>query len=252
MITVRNLTKRYGDLLVLDRVNFQVARGEVVVVIGASGSGKSSMLRCINFLEEFEDGEILIDGDTVGYIEKNGVRKHRSAADIAKLRSEVGMVFQSFNLFPHRTVLDNVALGPLHVAGVDRQQAEAEARQLLAKVGLSEKASSYPSKLSGGQQQRVAIARALAMRPKVMLFDEVTSALDPELVGEVLSTMRELAADGMTMIIVTHEMEFARDVGDRILFFDKGIIAEEGTPAEIFSNPRSERLQSFLGRFRQS
>lgn len=252
MISVRNLTKRYGDLLVLDNVSFDVARGEVVVVIGASGSGKSSMLRCINFLEEFEDGEIEIDGDSVGYINKNGVRKLRSAADIARHRSEVGMVFQSFNLFPHRTVLDNVALGPIYVGGAKRQRAEAEAMQLLAKVGLSEKAGSYPSKLSGGQQQRVAIARALAMRPKVMLFDEATSALDPELVGEVLSTMRELAADGMTMIIVTHEMDFARDVGDRILFFDKGKIAEEGPPSQLLANPRSERLRSFLRRFRLS
>jgi ABC-type polar amino acid transport system ATPase subunit len=248
VIEVRDLVKRYGEHVVLDHVDFSVARGEVLVVIGASGSGKSTLLRCINFLEEFQAGDIVIEGEHVGY-SPGPRRRRRPEAEIARLRTKVGMVFQGFNLFPHRSVLDNVTLGPIHVKGMDRQAAQALAVPLLQKVGLGHKIHEYPARLSGGQQQRVAIARSLAMRPEVMLFDEVTSALDPELVGEVLGVMRELAADGMTMIIVTHEMEFARDIADRVIFFDQGKIAEAGPPRQVLESPESGRLRSFLGRF---
>ena len=250
MIEVRNLRKSYGDLEVLKDINFSIEKGEVVVVLGPSGSGKSTMLRCINLLEEFQGGEISIDGDAVGYIAgPNGSRRRRKENENAKLREQVGMVFQSFNLFPHRTVLDNVMMGPLKVKGMVRAQAEPLARDLLQKVGLLDKADQYPARLSGGQQQRVGIARALAMQPKVMLFDEVTSALDPELVGEVLLVMRQLAQEGMTMIIVTHEVHFARDVGDRIIFMDHGVIVEEGPPSTVLANPQSDRLKQFLRRY---
>jgi polar amino acid transport system ATP-binding protein len=250
MIEVRNLRKSYGDLEVLKDINFSIEKGEVVVVLGPSGSGKSTMLRCINLLEEFQGGEISIDGNAIGYIAgTNGNRRRRKESENAKLREQVGMVFQSFNLFPHRTVLDNVMMGPLKVKGMARQQAEPLARDLLQKVGLLDKAEQYPARLSGGQQQRVGIARALAMQPKVMLFDEVTSALDPELVGEVLLVMRQLAQEGMTMIIVTHEVHFARDVGDRIIFMDHGVIVEEGPPATVLANPQSDRLKLFLRRY---
>jgi polar amino acid transport system ATP-binding protein len=250
MIEVRNLRKTYGNLEVLRDISFRVEKGEVVVVLGPSGSGKSTMLRCINLLEEFEGGEIRIAGEPIGYVEDaKGGRRRRKEAENAKLREQVGMVFQSFNLFPHRTVLQNVMMGPLKVQGKPRAEIEPMARDLLQKVGLADKADQYPARLSGGQQQRVAIARALAMQPKVMLFDEVTSALDPELVGEVLRVMRQLAQEGMTMIIVTHEISFARDVGDRIIFMDGGLILEEDAPATLLTNPKSERLKLFLRRY---
>ncbi len=249
MIDVRDLRKSYGTLDVLKGVSFCVGKGEVVVVLGPSGSGKSTMLRCINQLEDYQGGEIRIDGVTVGYSTGAQGRNAHSEAVNARLREQVGLVFQSFNLFPHRTAIDNVMMGPVHVRGVAKQEAKELARALLAKVGLAEKADQYPAKLSGGQQQRVAIARALAMQPKVMLFDEVTSALDPELVGEVLRVIRQLAQEGMTMIIVTHEIHFARDVADRIIFMDDGVIVEEGAPERILSNASGARLRLFLRRY---
>jgi polar amino acid transport system ATP-binding protein len=250
MIEVKDLSKRYGTLHVLKRMNFAVAKGEVVVVLGPSGSGKSTLLRCINLLEEFDGGEIRIDGDTIGYrIDAQGRRLRRSEAENAKLREQVGMVFQSFNLFPHRNALHNVMMGPVQVRGMKVAEAERLAQALLAKVGLSDKALEYPARLSGGQQQRVAIARSLAMQPKVMLFDEVTSALDPELVGEVLRVIRQLAQEGMTMVIVSHEIPFARDVADRIVFMDQGVIVEEGPPAHLLADPASPRLKLFLRRY---
>jgi polar amino acid transport system ATP-binding protein len=250
MIVIRDLHKTFGSLHVLNGISLEVKRGEVVVIIGPSGSGKTTLLRCINFLEEYEEGEIWIDGTLMAYERRpDGKVVHRSEAAIADQRSHVGMVFQSFNLFPHRTVLENVTMGPRHVKGMPRGEAIEIARILLEKVGLSDKIAEYPGRLSGGQQQRVAIARALAMQPKVMLFDEVTSALDPELVGEVLGVMHELAEEGMTMIVVSHEMSFARDVARRVIFMDEGRIVEEGRPADLFGNPQSERLQSFLRRF---
>ncbi len=253
MIEVKDLKKRFSTLQVLDGCSFTVDRGQVLVVIGPSGSGKSTMLRCVNFLEEYDGGEVWIDGQSVGYeFGANGARKRQSERRIAELRAEVGIVFQSFNLFPHRNVIDNIMMAPMNVRGVRKSEASDIARELLGKVGLEDKTFEYPSKLSGGQQQRVAIARALAMQPKVMLFDEVTSALDPELVGEVLQVMRQLAEEGMTMMIVTHEMHFARDVGDQLLFIDEGKIVEEGPPADILVNPQSERLQTFISRFKEA
>jgi len=250
MIEVSNVVKSFGSLEVLKGVSFEVASGEVAVIIGASGSGKSTILRCINFLEDFQGGSIEVDGNQVGYdIKPDGSRIPQSERTIANHRQEVGMVFQSFNLFPHKTVVENVMTGPVRAKGMPRAEARAIAEDLLDKVGLSEKLKELPANLSGGQQQRVAIARALAMQPKVMLFDEVTSALDPELVGEVLKVIRELAQDGMTMILVTHEMHFARDVGDKLLFFDSGTIVEQGEPKSVLDNPQSERLQAFLRRF---
>lgn len=250
MIEVRNLRKSFGSLEVLRDISFDVEKGEVVVVLGPSGSGKSTMLRCINLLEEFEGGEIRIAGEAIGYAAGgNGARRRLKEAQNAKLREQVGMVFQSFNLFPHRTALQNVMMGPLKVQGRPRAEVEPQARELLRKVGLADKADQYPARLSGGQQQRVGIARALAMQPKVMLFDEVTSALDPELVGEVLRVIRQLAQEGMTMIIVTHEIHFARDVADRIIFMDGGSIVEQGPPATLLANPQAERLKLFLRRY---
>ena len=249
MVSIRNLHKSYGDLEVLKGVDLDIAPGEVVCVIGASGSGKTTMLRCVNFLETYQDGRIYVDGQLVGYREQNGQLKPAPEKDIAKLRTETAMVFQQFNLFPHMTALRNITFGPMKVRKVGKAQAEENARRLLARVGLAEKADSYPSQLSGGQQQRVAIARALAMEPKVILFDEVTSALDPELVGEVLEVMSDLAkSHGVTMIVVTHEMGFARDVADRIVFMDGGVVVEQGDPAKVLDNPESERLQAFLRR----
>ena len=250
MIEVKNLRKSYGALEVLKGVSFEVEKGEVVVVLGPSGSGKSTMLRCINHLEDYEAGDILIDETVVGYsTDTQGRRVPHSEAANAKMREQVGMVFQSFNLFPHRTVIENVMMGPVHVQAIARAEARELARALLSKVGLRDKADEYPARLSGGQQQRVAIARALAMNPKVMLFDEVTSALDPELVAEVLRVIRQLALDGMTMIIVTHEIHFARDVGDRIIFMDGGVIVEQGPPSQVLTNPSAERLKLFLRRY---
>ena len=250
LVQVRGVHKRYGNQHVLRGVDLDVATGEVVALIGASGSGKTTLLRCIDFLEEFHEGTIEVDGEAVGYsIDASGKRRRRPAKEIELLRARMGMVFQSFNLFPHLTALDNVTLGPRNVLGQAKAAAEEHALDLLKKVGLDGKARAHPATLSGGQQQRVAIARALAMNPKVMLFDEVTSALDPELVGEVLHVMKALAADGMTMIVVTHELGFARDVADRVVFFAEGVIAVQGTPAEVLDNPEEPRLRRFVQRF---
>jgi polar amino acid transport system ATP-binding protein len=253
MIAVRRVSKSFGPTTVLKDVSLDVGRGEAVVVIGPSGSGKTTLLRCINLLEEFEGGEIRVDGDPVGYrIDNNGKRTRRSEREIAASRSKIGIVFQSYNLFPHMTVLRNITAAPTRVKGVPADVAEARARELLARVGLAEKADEYPMRLSGGQQQRVAIARALAMEPKVMLFDEITSALDPELVGEVLGVMRQLISEGLTMVVVTHEMQFARDVAHRVVFMDAGAIIEQGSPKELFANPSTDRLRAFLSRFREA
>ena len=251
MVEIRGLHKSYGTLKVLSGVDLTVAAGEVVVIIGPSGSGKSTLLSCINFLEPFEAGTIKVGGEWIGYVpEAGGGRTRQPERHINLMRTHIGMVFQHFNLFPHMTALENVIEAPVQVRKTPRDQAIARAEQLLAKVGLSAKAKAYPGELSGGQQQRVAIARALAMDPTVMLFDEVTSALDPELVGEVLAVLRDLARDGMTMIVVTHEMGFAQDVADRVVFMDAGNIVEQGTPRDIFGNPRHERTRSFLRRLR--
>ena len=237
MIEIKELRKSFGADEVLKGIDLSIAEKEVVVIIGPSGSGKSTLLRCMNHLEEPTAGEVTIDGITLS-----------GEANINKVREEVGMVFQRFNLFPHMTVLENIMLAPMKVKHVARDAAEKTARELLARVGLAEKADAYPDNLSGGQQQRVAIARALAMRPKVMLFDEPTSALDPEMVGEVLDVMRALANEGMTMVVVTHEMGFAREVGDRLLFVDEGRIIESGAPREVFEHPQEERTRSFLSK----
>ncbi len=249
IIVVKELHKFYGTHEVLRGIDMTVRTGEVVVVIGPSGSGKTTLLRCLNFLEDYQSGYIFVEGQLMGYRERNGRRQRLAEGDIARLRTEIGMVFQSFNLFPHMTALENVILAPKLVRKISKREAIERGRLLLEKVGLADKIDSYPAKLSGGQQQRVAIARALAMQPKIMLFDEVTSALDPELVGEVLNVMRRLAQDGMTMIVVSHEMLFARDVADRIIFMDEGLIVEENRPNEIFSAPRTDRLRAFLRRF---
>ncbi len=237
MIKVRDVHKKFGKLEVLRGVSLDIAAGEVVVLIGASGSGKSTLLRCVNGLEPVQRGEIFVDGIRVG-----------DPKTLRQVHTKVGMVFQQFNLFPHLTVVRNVAMAPMLVLGQSHEVAERKAKELLTRVGLKEKVSSYPGQLSGGQQQRVAIARALAMGPKAMLFDEVTSALDPELVGEVLNVMRSLAKDGMTMIVVTHEMGFAEDVADRVLFMDEGVFVEEGTPSRIFTDPQDVRTRQFLSR----
>ena len=237
MIDIENLRKSFGDVEVLKGINLTIKEKEVVVIIGPSGSGKSTLLRCMNYLEEPTSGEVSVDGIVLD-----------GEANINKVREEVGMVFQHFNLFPHMTVLQNIMLAPIKVRHVAKQEAEETARKLLARVGLADKADAYPSQLSGGQQQRVAIARALAMKPKVMLFDEPTSALDPEMVGEVLDVMRKLAEEGMTMVVVTHEMGFAREVGDRLLFVDDGRIIEQGDPKEVFEHPKEERTRLFLSK----
>ncbi|MEY8754732.1 amino acid ABC transporter ATP-binding protein [Peribacillus frigoritolerans] len=236
MIRIRNLNKSYGNLHVLKDIDMKVLDSDVVCLIGPSGSGKSTLLRCLNYLEKKDSGQILIEGTEIN----PGIH------DINKIREKVGMVFQHFYLFPHMTVLENVIEAPTHVKKVPKAQAIEEAKALLAKVGLSDKADVYPSKLSGGQKQRVAIARALAMKPDILLFDEPTSALDPELVGEVLATMKELALEGMTMVVVTHEMSFAREVGDWIVFMHNGRVVESGPPKEFFTNPKEERTKEFL------
>jgi len=236
MIQARDVEKFYGAFRALRGVSLDVHEGEVVVICGPSGSGKSTLLRCVNGLERIQGGDIVVDGMSV--------RDPRT--DLKRLRSEVGMVFQSFNLYPHMTALRNITLAPMKVRGLKREQAETVAHELLRKVGIPEKAGSYPAELSGGQQQRVAIARSLAMRPKVMLFDEATSALDPEVIHEVLNVMRDLAREGMTMIVVTHEMGFAREVADRVIFMDEGVIVEIGDPKTFFSRPREERSRRFL------
>jgi polar amino acid transport system ATP-binding protein len=249
MVAFRGVSKWFGKSQVLKDISLSVAPSEVVVVIGPSGSGKTTLLRCVNWLEEYEAGEITVAGEMIGYrIAADGERVRRPEREIAAARAKIGFVFQSFNLFPHMTVLRNVAVGPTRVNKMPREMADIVARDLIARVGLADKADAYPTSLSGGQQQRVAIARALAMQPKLMLFDEVTSALDPELVDEVLGVMQQLARDGMTMIVVTHEMQFAHDVADRIVFMDQGTIVEEGDPATLLANPRSERLRAFMRR----
>jgi polar amino acid transport system ATP-binding protein len=250
MVRIADVHKRFGDLEVLKGIDLDVRPGEVVCIIGASGSGKTTLLRCINFLETYDSGRIYVDDELVGYQERGGRLVPAREKEIARIRAETAMVFQQFNLCPHMTALDNVAFGPIKVRGVAKETARARARELLARVGLSDKADVYPAQLSGGQQQRVAIARALAMEPKVMLFDEVTSALDPELVGEVLAVMEDLAAShGVTMIVVTHEMMFAREAADRVVFMDDGVIVEDGRPEDVIANPRSDRLRAFLRRF---
>ena len=237
MIHVNNLYKSFGKNNVLKGIDEHIKKGEVVVVIGPSGSGKSTFLRCLNLLEEPTSGNVIFEDNDI---------TDKKKVDINKIREKMGMVFQQFNLFPHKTVLENLTIAPLKVKKVSKEQAEKKALELLERVGLTNKAKAYPSSLSGGQKQRIAIARALAMEPDVMLFDEPTSALDPEMVGEVLSVMKDLAKEGMTMVVVTHEMGFAREVGDRILFMDEGNIVEQGTPEQIFSNPQNPRTKEFL------
>ena len=237
-INVSNLKKSFGSNEVLKGIDLEVAEGEVVCIIGPSGSGKSTLLRCLNKLEEVTDGHVLIDGQDIT----------EKTTDINKVREEIGMVFQHFNLFPHLSVMDNITLAPVELKRENKETAKARALELLETVGLSEKADAFPSSLSGGQKQRVAIARALAMNPEIMLFDEPTSALDPEMVGEVLEVMKKLAKQGMTMVVVTHEMGFAREVGHRVIFMDGGYIVEEGTPTEVFGNPQNPRTQDFLNK----
>lgn len=236
MITVKNLHKYFGQLEVLKGVDLHIEQGEKIVIIGPSGSGKSTFLRCLNLLETPTKGQIIVEGEEITL----------PKCDVDKIRQKMGMVFQHFNLFPHLTVLENLTLAPVLLKKAEKQAAEKYAITLLERVGLADKAASYPAQLSGGQKQRVAIARSLAMNPDIMLFDEPTSALDPEMVGEVLEVMKGLARDGMTMVVVTHEMGFAREVGNRVLFMDEGIIMEQGTPEEIFGNPQNERTKSFL------
>jgi len=238
MIEVRDLHKSFGHLKVIKGISCRIAPREVVCVIGPSGSGKSTFLRCVNQLEQVDSGQIFIDGQELT----------NPRTDINKIRQQVGMVFQLFNLFPHRTTLQNITMAPIHIKGMNKRKAEDMAMELLRKVGLVDKASVYPAQLSGGQKQRVAIARALAMQPKAMLFDEPTSSLDPEMVGEVLAVMKDLALEGMTMVVVTHEMGFAREVASRIIFIDNGIIAEDGTPQDVFNNPKNVRLQEFFSK----
>jgi polar amino acid transport system ATP-binding protein len=247
MVRAEKIVKRFGHLTVLNGVDLSVKRGRVVVIIGPSGSGKTTLLRCINHLEKIDSGRIYIEGQMIGYREENGRLVEDSEATIARIRSQIGFVFQRFNLFPHLTALENVIEAPIHVLHQPRDEVIERAMALLDKVGLAEKANVFPHKLSGGQQQRVAIARALAMNPKLMLFDEATSALDPELVGEVLKVMRQLAEEGMTMVVVTHEMGFARDVSDHVIFMDQAVIVEEGTPEQVFDHAQNERTRTFLG-----
>ncbi|MEO8462787.1 MAG: amino acid ABC transporter ATP-binding protein [Chloroflexota bacterium] len=238
MIDVRNVDKWFGSLHVLKNLSMHIDRGEVVVVIGPSGSGKSTLLRCVNRLEPVQQGEVVVDGKSIAH----------DKIDVNELRAEIGVVFQSFNLFPHMTVMENLVLAPMHVRGMDRASAEERGRKLLAKVGIEEKADVRPTQLSGGQQQRVAIARALAMEPKIMLFDEPTSALDPEMINEVLEVMKALAREGMTMMVVSHEMGFAREVADRVIFMAEGEIVEEGTPEHFFTQPTQDRTKQFLSK----
>jgi polar amino acid transport system ATP-binding protein len=249
IIEALDVHKSFGDLEILKGISLQVRRGEVVVLIGASGSGKTTFIRCINLLEDIQSGRIRVNGQPMGYRERaDGSLVRDSERNIARQRRDIGMVFQRFNLFAHMTALENIIEAPIHVLGVSREAALIQGRELLARVGLADKAGHYPSMLSGGQQQRVAIARALAMKPKAMLFDEPTSALDPETVGEVLQVMKALAEDGMTMVVVTHEMGFAREVADRVVVLDQGELIEQGPPEQIFSRPTHPRTQAFLSR----
>jgi polar amino acid transport system ATP-binding protein len=248
MVKAEGVHKSFGRLEVLCGISLEVARGEVMCIVGPSGSGKSTFLRTINHLEKINRGRLWVDGELVGYRQRGDKLHELPDKDVAKRRTEIGMVFQRFNLFPHKTALENVTEAPRQVRGVGKAEATQEAIALLERVGLSDKLASYPSQLSGGQQQRVAIARALAMKPKLMLFDEPTSALDPELVGDVLDVMRDLAREGMTMIVVTHEMGFAREVADALVFMDDGVIVESGDPREVLANPRHERTKLFLSK----
>jgi polar amino acid transport system ATP-binding protein len=248
MVLAQGVHKRFGRLEVLKGIDLEVQPGEVMVIVGPSGSGKSTLLRCINHLEKINAGRLYVDGELVGYRQVGDRIYELREREVARKRAEIGMVFQRFNLFPHMTALGNVIEAPVRVKGTSRGQALERGRELLAQVGLVDKADVYPAQLSGGQQQRVAIARALAMDPKLMLFDEPTSALDPELVGEVLEAMKKLAVSGMTMVVVTHEMGFAREVGDQLVFMDHGVVLEAGTPAEVLTSPRHERTKSFVAR----
>lgn len=246
MISAQNVHKSFGQFEVLKGIDLEVQPGEVACLLGPSGSGKSTFLRCVNHLDKATAGRLYVDGELIGYREKNGILYEISEKQAAKQRSDIGMVFQSFNLFPHRTVVENIIEAPMQVKKVPEDKARKRAMELLDEVGLAAKADNYPVQLSGGQQQRVAIARAVAMDPKLMLFDEPTSALDPELVGEVLRVMKDLAAQGMTMLVVTHEMGFAREVADKIFFMDGGVVLESGTPAEVLENPQQPRTKEFL------
>ncbi len=249
MVSVRGVHKFFGDLHVLQGIDLDIAPGEVCVILGPSGSGKSTLLRCLNLLEEISAGRVYVDGELLGYHEDAaGVLHERRDKEIAAQRSRIGMVFQRFNLFPHKTALENVMEAPIQVLKRPRKEARRQALELLDRVGLADRADHYPAELSGGQQQRVAIARALAMDPEIMLFDEPTSALDPELVGEVLQVMQDLAASGMTMAVVTHEIGFAREVADQVVFMDGGIIVEAGSPTEVIDNPQSERTKEFFSK----
>ena len=248
MVQARGVRKSFGSLEVLKGIDLDVARGTVMALLGPSGSGKSTFLRCINHLESFDSGELIVDGEWVGYRREGDKAYELKPREQAQRRKKIGMVFQSFNLFPHLTVMQNITLAPRNVYGVSREQAEEEAMALLHKVGLSEKHKSFPSELSGGQQQRAAIARALAAKPKLMLFDEPTSALDPEIVGEVLEVMTDLAAEGMTMVVVTHEIGFAREVCDEVAFLEGGKLVEIGPPGQVLDNPQAERTRAFLSK----
>jgi polar amino acid transport system ATP-binding protein len=250
ILRIVDLHKRFGTLEVLRGVSLDVDPGQVVALIGASGSGKTTLLRCVNALEDYQQGQVYLEDELIGHQEVGGRIVRLSESALARQRAEIGMVFQSYNLFPHMTVLDNVTLGLTHVQRKPRAEAQRIALSWLERVGLADKVRAYPFQLSGGQQQRVAIARAVAMQPKVMLFDEVTSALDPELIGEVLAVMQDLARSGQTMLVVSHEMMFVREVAHRVVFMDGGVIVEEGPPAEVLVAPRSSRLQAFLTRFR--
>jgi polar amino acid transport system ATP-binding protein len=248
MVKAELVCKDFGALKVLKGITLEVKQGQVLVLVGPSGSGKSTFLRCINHLETVSAGRLYVDGKLVGYHERGGKLHEMKPSEVAKQRREVGMVFQHFNLFPHRTALGNVVEAPIRVKGVKKSEAVQRGKDLLERVGLGDKAEAYPAQLSGGQQQRVAIARALAMDPKLMLFDEPTSALDPELVGEVLAVMKQLASEGMTMVVVTHEMGFAREVADEVVFMDAGVVVERGDPREVMSNPQHERTKAFLSK----
>ncbi len=248
MVKAEGVHKRFGRQEVLKGITLEIVAGEVVCLLGPSGSGKSTFLRCINHLEKINAGRLSVDDELVGYRQVGDKLHELRESEVARKRAEIGMVFQHFNLFPHMTAVENVTCAPIHVKGMAREQARARGRELLDRVGLADKLDSYPAQLSGGQQQRVAIARALAMEPKLMLFDEPTSALDPELVGEVLQAMQQLARDGMTMIVVTHEIGFAREVADTVVFMDGGVVVESGPPSEVLANPRHERTKAFLSK----
>jgi polar amino acid transport system ATP-binding protein len=248
MVRAENLHKRFGAVEVLRGIDLEVHPGEVMVIIGPSGSGKSTFLRCINHLEKINSGRLWVDGELVGYRQRGDKLYELHDREVCEKRSEIGMVFQHFNLFPHMTALENIIEAPTRVKKQPRSLASAKGRELLAQVGLGDREAAYPAQLSGGQQQRVAIARALAMEPKLMLFDEPTSALDPELVGDVLDVMKKLARDGMTMVVVTHEIGFAREVGDQLIFMDEGVVVESGNPRDVLANPKHERTKSFLSK----